>query len=801
MMGERSAVRAGDDEALGALLRGYRLAAVLPQEELAALSGLSVRTISCIETGRTMRPYRKSVLLLADALALADADRVALLDAIRHGSEGYDHADHATVTAESTPEVKGIAPVVERPAQLPPDVREFTGRADQIAWLRHLLTDREPAGPVPIATITGVGGLGKSALAIHVAHQLRDEFPDGQLFIELQGSHDRPVTSWDALARLLRHLGVTDAAMPKDDAECAAEYRARVADRRMLIILDDARDAAQVRSLLPGTASSAVLVTSRSWLADLEGGRVLALDGLDDTEALDLFASICGRDRVSAEPEATRSVLAACGGLPLAVRIAASRLVSRPGWHVGTLADRLADERRRLEELQVGDLAVRTSFQVSYATLAGLAGPDGDDVARAFRLLGLWSGPDISLYAAASLLGLDLRSAARTLEKLVDIHMLEAPAARRYRFHDLIRAFAAACARQDEVAASRDQAILRLLSWYLHTADRARAHIARTQRYYAVAIAPVEAGVVPLDFPDFDMAVDWSETEQHNLVAAVMLAARCGLDRTCMQLAERVWHGYQRSPWGAWARVLEVGAASAAKVGDHGAQAWLMNYLSNVLMYRGDIDEARANLERALPLSRAVGDLLSEATLTAHLGIVYKQMKRHDEAIAYFERSMSFDADMNPVIGGRIKMNLGMLYVEVGRLDEGTALMEQALATAGQTGDYQMESLSQSMLADGYRQMGRRDDAVRWAQSALKISRRIRDRYHEAAALSVLGQALAESGDTAAACSCLTSAYNLANDLGIPEAAQIAASLAALAAQDSRPAEAPDMRSERGVDK
>lgn len=680
------------------------------------------------------------------------------------------------------------AAVAGRPAQLPPDIPEFAGRTEQVSWLRAVLAGRDPAGPVRIAAITGAGGLGKSALAIHAAHQVRDEFPDGQLFIELQGSLDEPLSTGDTLARLLRHLGVSDAAMPKDDAELAAEYRTRVADRRMLIILDDAHDAAQARPLLPGTASSAVLVTSRSWLPDLEGSQLLALDALNDSEALALFAGLCGAGRAAAEPAATAAVLAACAGLPLAVRVAAARLASRPGWQVATLADRLVDEMQRLEELRVGDLAVRTTFQVSYAALPGPASAADDDVARAFRLLGLWPGPDISLPAAAALLGLDDRSAARTLEKLVDIHMLQAPAPARYRFHDLIRLFAAECAEQDEALTSCELAIRRLLSWYLHTAAGVRASLGITARVFELALAPLEAGVIPLTFADYDAAADWSNGEQTHLIAAVVLAARWGLHRICAQLAAVVWHGRLRRPADGWASVFETAIASAASAGERGPQAWLLNHLSVALMHRGSIHDALACLEAALPLSREAGDELCEVKLTAHLAIAFRLLKRYDEAVAHTERALSGTRALDPAHMGRSLSNLGLLYVEVGRLEEGAHCLEESLAVSNKSGDRAYDSLAHAGLADAYRRLGRQDDAIRWAESALETSHGAGDQYQEMTARHVLGQVLADSGDNERARSCLVRARALARSLGVPESAQIEASLAAIETGNSGPA-------------
>jgi tetratricopeptide (TPR) repeat protein/transcriptional regulator with XRE-family HTH domain len=761
---------AHDESSLGSLLRRFRLAAGLTQEELAALSSLSVRTISYLETGRSAKPYRRSIQLLADALSLPPAERTLLLAVLRSQEVSPD--------AGEPPRLRDPERAL-RPAQLPSDIPAFAGRIGEINSLRSLLALGRPAGPVPIAAIIGAGGIGKSALAIHVAHELRRDFPDGQLFLELRGSVEAPLTSWEALARLLRHLGMSDETVPKDEAECAAEYRSRLADRRMLLVLDDARDAAQVRPLLPGTGSCAVVITSRRWLAELEGSQPLLVRALGRTEAFELFTSICGVERVAAEPAATETVLAACGGLPLAVRIAASRLLSRPGWQISSIADQLASEMNRLEELQVGDLAVRGAFQVSYKALARAT---GRDVARAFRLLGLWPGPDISLSAAAALLGADTGSAARMLGWLVDINLLEAPTATRYRFHDLIRVFAAECATNDETPASRERAVRRLLSWYLHGADAARAVIVKSPWPRQLAIAPAEVYVTPAVFGDVQVAADWAEDERDHLVAAVMLAARWRMHQTCMQLAESVWHCYMRSPWDGWPGVLEAAVNSAAAVGDEGSQAWLLNYMAVALMYRGEHAEAQSVLEDALPLSRSAGDLVGEATITAHLGVVCKELKRYNQAMALFDRALTMETSMYPLLRGRIQTNLGMLCVESGRVLEGADLLERGLAVLEAAGDQQGGGFARAMIADAYRRLGRYDDAIIWAGRALEVSRQSHDRYHEAAALSTLGQALADSGDTARALSCLERAHALAIELGVPQSAEIAASIAALSA-------------------
>lgn len=714
----------------------------------------------------------------ADAMAVYRRARRMTVDEL--GSEPGPELQHLhqriLVADPALAEPKRTVPA--SPAQLPADVPQFTGRATEIGRLRHVLQGESGHGR--IAAITGTGGLGKSALAVHVAHQIRNEFPDGQLFLELQGSHDQSLDSTDALARLLRHLGVANAAAAKDQAELAAEYRTRIADLRLLIVLDDARDAAQVRPLLPGTPSCAVLVTSRSWLPDLQGCQLVVLEPLSEPEAAALFAGICGSDRTAAEPHATASVLAACAGLPLAVQIAASRLASRPGWDVATLADQLSDERQRLDELRVGDLAVRTTFWISYSALLASAGSAGEEAARAFRLLGLWPGADVSLPTAAALLGLSDRPAARLLDKLVEIHLLLAPAPGRYRFHDLIRVFAAERAEADETPASRLAAIRRVLLWYLHSADNAFTQLARGERERELRLVPVESQVVPLAFAGYDAAADWSDIERANLASAVLFASRQGEHAICIQLATVAWPDYMRQPWEGWIDVLRTGIDSAAAAEAHADQAWLLNYLGIVLMYRGSHQDALACLERALGLSQQARDRLCQAVITTHLAIACKELKQYDRALIFFEEAGHGLQLLGSRQAPRIAMNLGMLYLEVGRPREAASRMEQALAAMRRLGDLSLESLALSQLADAYRQLGRHDDALRAARTALQISQKVRDQYQESAALLTLGLTLAETGETEEARAYLTSAKTLALRLGIPEAAQAEESLAEL---------------------
>lgn len=350
----------------------------------------------------------------------------------------------------------GPAPVP--PAQLPADVSDHTGRD---ALCAALGADLAPGGPaMPVVGLSGLGGVGKSTLAVHVAHAVGGQYPDGQLYVNLRGAGALPADPGEVLAGFLGALGVADAALPPGTAERAALFRSRVAGLRVLVVLDDARDSRQVGPLLPGSRSCAVLVTSRAWLSGLPTTRQVALEPLTPGESVRLLAVIAGPERVAAEPAAARRLVAACGFLPLAVRTAASRLAARPGWQLSHMADRLASERRRLAELESGELAVAASFRLSYDQLE-------PEAARAFRLLSLADGPGVSSAAAAVLLGLPEPAAERLAEALTDLGLLSCPFPGRYQYHDLLRLFARELVREVDGEAAGRAAVERLLRHYL----------------------------------------------------------------------------------------------------------------------------------------------------------------------------------------------------------------------------------------------------------------------------------------------------------------------------------------------
>src|SRR5580692_7638008 len=519
-----------------------------------------------------------------------------------------------TVTAGSPPSASAVAePRVARsvpaPAQLPADVADFTGREDQIEHLCDLLVgggvDADP-GAVRIALVAGSGGLGKTSLAVHAAHRVSGSFPDGQLYVDLLGAAPQPLPPADVLARFLRDLGVDGRDIPADDDERAARYRTVLAGRRMLIVLDNARDAAQVRPLLPGTASCAVLVTTRSRMPDLASTRLVDLNVLDDHEALILFTKVVGDERAAAEPEATAELLLACAGLPLAIRICAARLNTRSGWTIGAMASRLRDEHRRLDEMRAGDMAVRASFQVSFASLPADVQPGGIAPADAFRMLGLWQGPSISSAAAAALFGSHEYQAEDVLETLVDVHLLESTSADRYKFHDLLRVYSSERAVADLSAQVRDAAVGRLLRWYMRTSDAAGTAV--QPRRYNIPLGPVGDDPPPLSFTGVDDALSWYDSERVNLVAATRQAASVGLHEVTWRLPPPLFQIFDaRGNWADLITTHRMALDSARHVGNRQGEAWVLNNLGLALGITGD-SEGIGCIEQALAISREVGD-------------------------------------------------------------------------------------------------------------------------------------------------------------------------------------------------
>ncbi|MFT2015470.1 BTAD domain-containing putative transcriptional regulator [Streptomyces sp. 796.1] len=612
------------------------------------------------------------------------------------------------------------SPVV-RPAQLPAAVADFTGRTRLVAELAgHLGSAAAPA--TAVAAVAGIGGVGKTTLAVHVAHTARHLFPDGQLYVDLQGAGPGAAEPEVVLGSFLRALGVPYEAIPDGVEERAALYRSTLAGRRVLALLDNARDAGQVRALLPGAEGCAALVTSRTQIT-LDGALLVNLDVTTPAESLTLFTRIVGHRRVGGEHQAAASVVAACGHLPLAIRIAAARLATRRHWTVATLAGKLADERHRLDELRVGDLAVTACFELGYAQLDAAQ-------ARAFCLLGLPDAPDISLPAAAALLDLAAPEAEDVIESLVDASLLETPTPGRYRFHDLVRLYARARAESDHPPAAREAALSRLLDFYLATAmgvyalsrpgDRVVDHLEPTHRE-------------GLSFDTREDALDWLFTESEGLLAAVQQAADGAGRRRAIDILVIVKDLVES---GAAARAyLEAVLAcrdAAAVAGDSRMAGRACMMLAHCYRLSNRLDESDEQARLALELARSAGDPVPLCEGHTDRGIVALIQHRHADAEEHFVAALAaFRAAGNDSGVANVLSNVSRVYAATGRAEDAVALSAESIALHERLGVALRVANSWYGMGVVLAQTGRHDEAATYFNLALECFRSNRQHLWE----------------------------------------------------------------------
>jgi DNA-binding SARP family transcriptional activator/tetratricopeptide (TPR) repeat protein len=594
-----------------------------------------------------------------------------------------------------------------RPAQVPAAAADFTGRTLEVADLcETLLTG---CSAVVISAVTGTGGIGKSALAAHVAHLVAAEFPGGQLYVNLAGASPDPAVPAEVLARLLRDLGVPAAEIPAPGAEREARYRSVLAGRKVLLVLDDAKDAAQVRPLLPGTEDCAVLITSRASLADLAGVSRCDLSELNRDDALALFARIAGPARVAAEPAATDQVLGSCGGLPLAIRIAGAKLAARPGWTVADMAARLAAGHDRLRVLRYGDLAVRASFQLSYD---GLPVP----VAGVFRLLGLTPPGVVPLGAIAALTNLSGDDAEQALDVLADAHLIENPAPGRYRLHDLLRLFAAELAGTEPAGTER-----RMFSWYGAALRSATVILAQARRMPpGVDGWPAEpAGEVPA-FATHSDALGWVQREEAALVWIIKEAVARGWHELATRMASLFTMYFLRAGSSdAFAASHQIGAESAAELGDDLAQAWLLAGLGLYWKRIGENASAVECYQRSLILREQAGDRNGVAACHCNLGNAYVNWGRHQEGLDSLRRAAALSEELGDDLTlGMALSNIGVAFGMMGEAEQKLAVLDRAVEVLGGTGDRYSEAVARVGRGEALYQLGRLEEALAQFRSA-----------------------------------------------------------------------------------
>jgi tetratricopeptide (TPR) repeat protein/transcriptional regulator with XRE-family HTH domain len=765
----------------GAQVRVHRQRLGMSQEELADRTGVSVRGIRNLEAGRTGRPRPGTVRLLADAFELSGAERDRFC---RSALEDADETDGGTGVA--------TAPGRPVPAQLPADVAGFVGRTDQLGRLSKLLDDGGRAhawgrsdklrgwdrpSTVVISAIAGTAGVGKTALAVHWARQSLDRFPDGQLYVNLRGFDPggMAATPGEVVRSFLDALDVPAQRVPKGLDAQTALYRSLLAERRMLVLLDNARDADQVRPLLPGAPGCLVLVTSRNQLTGLiagVGALPLPLDLLSPDEARDLLAQRLGMDRTAAEPAAVEEIIERCARLPLALAIVAARAATAPESPLTALAAELVHPHDRLDSLATGDPGTdaRSVFSWSYQQLT-------QPTARLFRLLGVHPGPDLSVSAAASLAGIASARVRPLLAELVRAHLLAERAPGRYALHDLLRAYAGELAASGEPDADR-QAVHRLLDHYLHSTHRADA-AARDPDRDPIELIPPLAGIIVDGFESSDAAAAWFAAEHRVLMAAVRLAVDAGLDRHAWQLVWSMARLIERHQDFRDAVTLHhIALQAALRLDDLAARGYSHRMLGKAHALVGEHDEARVHLEHALEMYRRLDDHTNQAHAHLSLGIALDRQGRYREALRHTEQALvRFQTNGQQVWQANALNAVGWCHARLG--DYETALQHclRALALHQELGYHRGEASAQDSVGVAYHHLGRHADAVAAYQRALALFRDLGIRYDEADVLAHLGDTYQASGDTGAAGDQWRAALAILTDLDHPDAERVRARL------------------------
>lgn len=613
-------------------------------------------------------------------------------------------------------------PVV--PHQLRGDVRHFVNRTAEQTRLGRLVADgRDEPHVVPVAVITGTAGVGKTSLALHWAHTIRPHFPGGELYANLRGyAAGSPASPQEVLGRFLEDLGVSPASVPVERERRETMFRSLLADRRMLVVLDNAADSMQVRPLLPATAGCLVLVTSRDDLSSLvaqQGALRLEVTTFPTADAVTLLRAATADYRATDRRADLAELARLCAGLPLALRIAAERAASWPSMPLGELIDDLHDESARWNVLtadaEEGSDAMRSVFEWSYQALPGPA-------ARLFRLLGLHPGNEFGLPAIVSLAEVDSPQVRAQLDTLVRAHLLERRPAGRYEFHDLLRAYAAQLVRQEESEAYRTEVLGRCLAWYLHTANAAQRAISPFDSYALDDQIPVPASV--LSFDGYEAAFRWYRTESANLVTATRVAADAGFPGIAWRLAVVLRAIYMHhNAFDDWGTTARIAVDASALAGEQAGEAEALENLGKVAFQALRLDEAEEHHRAALAIRRRIGDRHGTAVSINALGLLGLRRRRLDEAESHFAES----AEIFGELGERrwtalMRSNLAETLCELGRGEEAGEIIEQALADFRELGDHFGEGNALFLLSWARRVSADLDAARRAIGDALSIA-------------------------------------------------------------------------------
>jgi DNA-binding SARP family transcriptional activator/tetratricopeptide (TPR) repeat protein len=703
-----------------------------------------------IDPGGDLSRIHQQVLTSDPALAVPAGPAAVTL----RGDAASGPDDGQRPSRPGAPE-SGSTPV---PAQLPLDAPGFSGRHEELSLLQSMLdNDQASTGQpgsdrtVPIVAISGAAGTGKTALAVRFGRQVARRFPDGQLYVNLRGLDPAttPLEPWAALRLFLDALGVAPYRIPSDTDGRSALFRSLLDGKRMLIVLDNARNVAQVRPLLPGSPGSLVVVTSRNELTGLvaiEGAVPLTLDVLSDGEAREMLARRLGDERMAAEPEAAAEIIASCARLPLALSIAVGRAAARPKRSLTELAAELRDARGRLDALEAGDVMtnVRAVLSWSYDQLS-------EPAARMFRLLGVHPGPDISLSAAASLAALPRTEAGTALRELARAHMVAEYLPARFTFHGLLRAYAVDQAERIDPEPERRAAAVRVLDHYLHTAMAASNRFSPFRS--PLQLTGPQPGVLPAEMADKDQAMAWFEAELPVLLTLIAYADASEFDAHAWQLPWTLGPFFnRRAHWRDYTATQQIALAAATRLGDPLALAHAHHLLGHVQSQTGDYEEADPNFRRALDLFRELGDRGNEAVVLNGLAGMLEKQQRFTEALA-----VALDAlRMLKAVGhwwtqATLENGVGWLYGHLGQYDQALVHCQRALSLHRESGHRGGAADTLDSLGFVYLKLGDTAQAKAHYTRAIEAYRDIAQQFGEGNSLAGLGDALLAEGDRAAA--------------------------------------------------
>jgi transcriptional regulator with XRE-family HTH domain len=703
-----------------AALRTRRHAAAFTLEELADASGVSVRALSDMERGRALGPQRRTVALIADALKLDGVPRDEFVALAKSGRTRLPYLAAAPGLSE-----------------LPGSIGDFTGRAAELAWIGRLVDEPPESGDRSgAALISGGAGLGKTTLVVHAAHHLRDRFPDGVHFVDALGMSERPVGSEEIVARVLRAMGVRDQQIPQDAAERAGRYRQLLRERRVLVVVDNAASESQVRPMLPGAGRSQLLITSRRLLAGLEGVRRLHLDPMPTSDAHHLLGRIVAERAETRRGEDLAELVDLLGGLPLALRIAGNRLVSRPQWSVADLVVRLSATERRLDQLSAGDLRVAAAFDMSYDQLP-------DPARRLFRRVSLVPGSDFGAGLAGVVGEFPAPAVEDLLDDLVDLGLIDTAPRGRYRLHDLVRLYASQRLEREEAAEAVAATRRRMVVWLLDTLTAAG-------RWF-------EANAGGPGFDSAEEAGAWIRTEAEHWYPAIGEAAVAGDHRAVVDAATNLnWFTDSWVHWPHWTDLYTLASDSAVALGDIGRQAAFVIAIAWTYTSPGrDVHPARSYAERGLDLARAAGDIVLEGRawlvtgrIRSMLGDPQAALDAVRAASERFERAGDADNFCQSLIGrGDIALRLGETAEAVGSLRRALRMLEDP--TSGMTPSIVAATLPFALghTARALGRSGRRLEGIPLAVRAVDLSADMQNFHAQAAILLILAEDLYGDAD------------------------------------------------------